>query len=313
MSAPSGGTAGSAAASHAAHLDEVRTYYDRNTRAFSEHESAVARAVHRAVWGPGVADRAGAFEYVNRLIAEVVAEAAPAGNDEPAAVLDLGCGVGGTLLYLAERMPIDGVGVTLSPVQAEVAAATAARLGLADRCAFAVADYLDLPPVGPRAAAYAVESFVHGPDPAAFFRSAAAALAPGGRLVVCDDFLSPRGAACDGPAGEPPAGMTRRQARRGRRHLAEFRRGWILGSLVTAERAAALARDAGLALRDDRDLTPWLELRRPIDLAIAVAVTLGRHLPLDSPRWRSWLGGHAIQRCLLEGLVEYRFLVFEKV
>ena len=38
--------------------------------------------------------------------------------------------------------------------------------------------------------AFAIESFVHSPDGPRFFRSAARALRPGGKLIICDDFLS---------------------------------------------------------------------------------------------------------------------------
>ena len=45
---------------------------------------------------------------------------------------------------------------------------------------------------------------------------------------------------------------------------------------------------------------------------IAAFVKIGRALPVRSPWWDSWVGGHAIQRCLLTGLIRYHFLVFEK-
>ena len=38
-------------------------------------------------------------------------------------VVDLGCGVGSSLRYLAERLPIRGTGITLSPAQAAMARA----------------------------------------------------------------------------------------------------------------------------------------------------------------------------------------------
>jgi SAM-dependent methyltransferase len=284
-----------------AHLDflgRVREYYDRNTPRFvRSHQSAVAKAIHREVWGPGTVTEREAFEYVNRLVLQEIDRRADTSTG-PFRVLDLGCGVGGTLFYLASRRSIVGVGVTLSPVGVRLAGEIARESGLGASCHFLEANYLRLPDVGPQDAVYAIESFLHGPDPAAFFRSAAAAMSAGARLMVCDDFLT--------EDGDHPAGRIARQ------DLDDFRRGWHVGSLVTPDQARRHALAAGLNPVSDQDLTPWLKLQRPCDRTIAVFVTIGRALPFRSPWWDSWVGGHAIQRCLLTGLIRYRFLVFEK-
>jgi tocopherol O-methyltransferase len=278
-------------------LNGVRTYYDKNTPRFvRSHQSAVAKAIHREVWGPGVQTEKEAFEYVNAQVLSVISNASAPGPS-PLPVLDLGCGVGGTLFYLAARMPIAGIGVTLSPVGVRLAERLAAEKGLAGQCHFVEANYLDLPDVGPRPAVYAIESFLHGPDPARFFRSAGAVIPRGGHLIVCDDFLTERAKVNDRTAC---------------RDLADFKRGWHVGSLITTPQAQVYAEAAGFRLIDNQDLTPYLRLERPCDRLIATFVNLGRGLPFRSPWWDSWVGGHAIQRCLLTGLIHYHFLVFEK-
>jgi SAM-dependent methyltransferase len=278
-------------------LDGVRTYYDRNTPRFvRSHQSAVVNAIHREVWGPGVHTEKEAFEYVNQLVLSVIGKLAgkfPA----PMRVLDLGCGVGGTLFYLAERIPIQAVGVTLSPVGVRLAESLARDAGFDGVCQFVEANYLDLPELESRHAIFAIESFLHGPDAGRFFRSAASVLAAGGRLIVCDDFSTENGE----QTGDRTA----------TRNLAEFKRGWHVGSLITTAQAKVHAANAGLRLIDDQDLTPHLRLRRPYDRLIAAFVNLGRGLSFRSPWWDSWVGGHAIQRCLLTGLVQYRLLIFE--
>jgi hypothetical protein len=142
-----------------------------------------------------------------------------------------------------------------------------------------------------------IESSLHGPDPARFFASAAAVIPSGGRLIICDDFLT------------EAAEATR--DRIARRNLADFRRGWHVGSLITPKQAEAYGQAEGLRLIENRDLTPYLRLQRPCDRMIATFVTIGRGLPIRSPWWDSWVGGHAIQRCLLTGTIRYHFLVFE--
>src|SRR4051794_8829989 len=90
---------------------QVRRYYDANTPAFVRHgQGGGIGAIHRAVWGPGVADRVQAFRYVDDLILRQLDALPGAGG---AHVLDLGCGVGGTLSYLAQQRPIRGTGITL--------------------------------------------------------------------------------------------------------------------------------------------------------------------------------------------------------
>ncbi len=284
---------------HRGFLNGVRTYYDKNTPRFvRSHQSAVAKAIHREVWGPGVESEQEAFEYVNALVLRTLEEVAHR-FPSPLPVLDLGCGVGGTLFYLAARMPIDGVGVTLSPVGVRLAENLARESALAAHCRFVEANYLELPAVGTRPVVYAIESFLHGPDPAQFFRSAAAVIPQGGRLIICDDFLSETAAASHDPKDA--------------RNLADFRRGWHVGSLISTSQAEVHARSSGLRLIGNQDLTPYLRLQRPCDRLIATFVNLGRALPFRSPWWDSWVGGHAIQRCLLTGLVRYHFLIFEKV
>lgn len=59
-------------------------------------------------------------------------------------VLDIGCGWGDMLLYLARLQDIRAVGVTLSKEQAKLANEKAKALGVADRVRFELRDYRDL-------------------------------------------------------------------------------------------------------------------------------------------------------------------------
>ncbi|MFI5910673.1 SAM-dependent methyltransferase [Dactylosporangium sp. NPDC051541] len=288
--------------STAAHADLVRRYYDQNTAAFDRLGQGGA-SIHRAVWAPGVRTRPESFHYVDELILAALPLHSTQPSQQPAAtgqlptVVDLGCGLGASLTYLAGNAPIRGEGLTISPKQAEGATRLLNEAGLGDRVRVREGNYLDVPADlhGTADVAFSIEAFLHSPDASGYFREAARVLRPGGRLMVCDDFLTP--AAPDAP----PA-----RARR----LAEFRDGWRVGSLLTVAQVQAVAAEHGLEMIQQIDLTPYLELRRPRDRFIAALVAAGRPLRLSGEYWKMLAGGDALQWCLLNGLLNYRVLAF---
>jgi SAM-dependent methyltransferase len=268
----------------------VQNYYDRHTSHFVIlGEGGRLGAIHRAVWGPGVADRTGAYRYLEDRIADLIAGLGPSA-DSPH-VVDLGCGVGGSLCYLATRLPIRGTGITLSPVQARRAADRLAATGLSDRVVCIRGDYLDLPPdLPPADLAFAIESFVHTTDPVRFFDECSRLVRPD-VLVICDDFRK--------LAGESAAEDT----------IAEFCRGWQVNALLNVARLRALAHAAGFEHEQTLDLSPYLRLHRMRDRLIDVLLRL---LPM-APAWLGPLrGGRALQTCLERGWVGYDFVVFRR-
>jgi len=186
--------------------DEVRRYYDENTARFERYGQGGA-SIHRAVWGPGVETREGAFRHVDGLVlGELRAfEGTPT-------VLDLGCGLGATLMHLASTTQIRGEGITISSMQAARASELAGAAGLSGAVRFREGDFLALPrDLADVHLALSIEAFVHSQDADRYFAEAARVLRVGGRLIVCDDFLTPRGAAAT--------------SARDRRRIDEFRRG----------------------------------------------------------------------------------------
>jgi SAM-dependent methyltransferase len=276
---------------------QVRRYYDRQTAGFvALGQGGRGGFIHRAVWGPGVTTREAAFHFVEDHIADLVQGlVTDASGGRPPRVVDLGCGVGGSLAYLASRLPIRGTGVTLSPVQVRLARDRMQSLGLADRITCLEADYTQLPAaVATADLAFAIESFVHGPSPAGFFEACARLVRPGGLLVLCDDFRRAGG-------GD-----------RANRAIEQFRRGWHVNTLLTRDDTIALAGTAGFSCEDVRDLTPWLEIRRPRDRAIAALVALFGWLRLERTRIGHVVGGSALQTCLERGWIAYELMQFRR-
>jgi cyclopropane fatty-acyl-phospholipid synthase-like methyltransferase len=247
------------------------------------------------VWGPGVDARDRAIDYIHELI-----QAELGGTDGPR-VLDLGCGVGGSLLYLCARMPGRFVGVTISRVQAELARRFATERG-ADNVTVTEDDFTSERFFAAHEehgfdAAFAVESFIHARDLRASLPRLARLVKPGGKVIVVDDMIT-RNA-----AGRVPA-------RRERRWLREFNAGWFAHGLGSVDQLVAAARQSGLMLSESRNLTPYLELDRPRDLAARAFISLLRWWPLRTPWFNNLLGGNALQLALKRGLLGYYYLVF---
>jgi SAM-dependent methyltransferase len=275
-------------------LAEVRSYYDRQTPAFIAFgQGGSAGAIHRAVWGPGVGERSQAFHYVEDQIAERMRRLPR--TSEALHVVDLGCGVGSSLCYLAGQLPIRGTGITLSPLQAALATQRIRQRGLSDRVVCIEGDYSDLPSeIAPADFAYAIESFVHGAEPTRFFAQCRQLIRPGGVLAICDDFRRQ----ADSPAAA--------------RAIDRFCHGWQINSLLEPGELRALASAAGFEHESTVDLSPYLELHRTRDRVISALIALFGWLPLDRTRFRHLLGGRALQTCLDEGWIGYELAFFRR-
>lgn len=268
----------------------VARYYDSNTRRFlALGGGARSHSIHRALWGPAIADADGAANYVNVLIGDAIESLKlPAKST----VLDLGCGVGGTLFALARRFPQSSLnGVTISPRQYTLALKLADQLGLGPRCTFHCGDFESIALDVHADVIVAVESMVHARSMPAFLGNASRHLAVGGTLVVVDDFVS---------AVEAPVGAAREV-------LDDFRKGWHLSSLTTVPAFAEAAAAAGFELAEMRDLSPMIRTDRPRDRAIALIGPLLRRLA-HVPMFANLVGGAALTRGLRAGTLGYHWV-----
>jgi cyclopropane fatty-acyl-phospholipid synthase-like methyltransferase len=104
-------------------------------------------------------------------------------------VLDAGCGVGGTSIWLAKERGAKVVGLTLDPRQAELARGFAKERGVAELTEFHVMDYAATT-FAPASFDVVInlESLCHCMDARAYFAHVATLLVPGGRYACMEFF-----------------------------------------------------------------------------------------------------------------------------
>ncbi|MGH3929247.1 MAG: SAM-dependent methyltransferase [Pseudonocardiaceae bacterium] len=138
-------------------------------------------AVHFGYADDSTHGHADALKNMNRVLAERVA-IRPGER-----VLDAGCGVGGSSLWLAQERDADVVGITLAASQLAMARQYTVRRGMAHRVQFEQADYTATSfPDASFDVVWTVEALCHAPSKAAFYQEAARLLRPGGRVVVAE-------------------------------------------------------------------------------------------------------------------------------
>jgi tocopherol O-methyltransferase len=105
--------------------------------------------------------------------------------DAASNILDVGCGIGGSTLYLANKYQANATGITLSPVQADRAKERARGLGLGERVNFQVANALEMPFADDSFdLVWSLESGEHMPDKVKFLQECYRVLKPGGKLIM---------------------------------------------------------------------------------------------------------------------------------
>jgi len=276
-----------------ASIRAVRRYYEQNTRLFrAAGLGNRSYAVHRALWDASVTTFDAALQRVNALVLEEVQAFLEASPPVQLHLIDLGCGLGGTLAYCARALPEARMaGVTLSMTQARIARRILPRA----RAAVISADFHDLPCAPCFHIAVAIEAFAHSHDPQRVLEQAHTALVPGGRLIICDDVVA-----------RPPASEVEE------RWLAAFREGWRVPGVQPLDETIAAARRAGFALRTTRDLTGALRLHRLPPLVAGAAREGLRLVSRVHPFAQSISGSVALQECLTRRIITYELLVFEK-
>ncbi|KAF6139631.1 hypothetical protein GIB67_033635 [Kingdonia uniflora] len=127
-----------------------------------------------------------------RLIEEALRFAnVPEGSSKkPATILDVGCGIGGPLSYVAKKYGAKGIGIDISPHNIQRGTEISNAQGLGHEVTFQVADALQLPfSDGQFGIVWSLECGDHLPDKTMFVSELVRVAAPGGTIILTTSCL----------------------------------------------------------------------------------------------------------------------------
>jgi len=169
---------------HSDHVRKLISYFEDAKRDYRLWwMTSTALAMHFGFYDEETSTHAEALVNMNRVLAT---RAELRSNDR---VLDAGCGVGGSAIWLARELGVRVVGINVVPGDIDQGRRYARRRNVADRVTFQLQDMTRTSfPDESFDVVWAIESICHVPDKREFLAEARRLLKPGGRLVVADGF-----------------------------------------------------------------------------------------------------------------------------
>ncbi|MBD2363815.1 methyltransferase domain-containing protein [Anabaena minutissima FACHB-250] len=157
----------------------IQQFYDASS---SLWEQIWGEHMHHGYYGVNGTEKKDRRQAQIDLIEELLSWA---GVETAENILDVGCGIGGSSLYLAEKFQAQATGITLSPVQAARATERAQEKGLSAKSKFLVANAQAMPfDDNTFDLVWSLESGEHMPDKTRFMQECYRVLKPGGTFIM---------------------------------------------------------------------------------------------------------------------------------
>lgn len=165
---------------------KIIDYYRETENAYKDSwDMNNSLAIHYGYWDKQVRSFPQSLIRMNEVMMEA------AGIQQNDRVLDAGCGVGGSSIFLASALGCRVTGITLSRRQAEQATANAAKKQVTGLIDFQVMDYSATHfPDESFDVVWGCESICYADNKEQFIKEAYRLLKPGGKLVVADGFVT---------------------------------------------------------------------------------------------------------------------------
>lgn len=213
---------------------KIIDYYNATEHAYRDSwDLDNSLAIHYGYWDEQVRSFPASLVRMN----EVMAEQACILPGEK--VLDAGCGVGGSSIFLAAIRGALVTGITLSPKQARQATANAKEKGVEGKVNFQAMDYCSTSfPDQSFDIVWGCESICYAGNKEEFIKEAWRLLRPGGRLIVADGFVT-----AFQNNGHPV--------------IRQWLDGWQVNYLETSQRFASFMEKAGFKNISYRNITQF--------------------------------------------------------
>lgn len=172
---------------------DIASYYDVSEDHYMYFwDLNQSHALHYGYWDSSTKTFREALANTNKILSE------QAGITAGMRVLDAGCGIGGSSIWLAKNKQARVTGITLSAKQAARANAYVQENELADMAQFLVQDFTrtDFDDAS-FDVVWAIESVCHANRKEDFIKEAYRVLKPGGKLIMADFFIVKEASAGD--------------------------------------------------------------------------------------------------------------------
>lgn len=141
-------------------------------------------SLHYGIWDEDTRNFQASLVNTNKVLSEL---AEVTSSDS---VLDAGCGVGGSSMFLADTIGCQATGITLSEKQIAYGQKTVQKRGLTEKVEFHKMDYTATTfESGSFDVVWACESMSHAADKTLFLKEMFRVLKKGGRLIISDFFM----------------------------------------------------------------------------------------------------------------------------
>ena len=278
---------------------DIREFYDASSGLW---ESIWGEHMHHGYYGKNGNYKLDRRQAQIDLIEELLLWSGCTEANPPQDIIDVGCGIGGSTLHLAQKFGSNATGITLSPVQASRAKERAREAGLDSRVDFEVANALEMPFADNSFdLVWSLESGEHMPDKAKFLSECYRVLKPGGKMI----FATWCHRETDSVAGDlTPSEVA---------HLKEIYRVYCLPYVISLSEYRQIATDCGFK---DMQSDDWSIAVEPfwdvvIDSAIAPQAIMG----LFKAGWQTIQGALSLSlmsRGYARGLVRFGLICAEK-